>query len=133
MIDTKKIKAMTKEKIAYDVYQKEGEVMKKKMKYLSFVILGVMVLLGGTITADALSEGAISNKAKEVVKNILNIKVNGEDYNAVCHEQANGMIKCSVDSSVLNDGASFEIETMPEMKDKIEVDVKENEASIKVK
>ena len=74
-IDTLNIKKMTKEKIAYDQFKKEGEEMKKKMHFLTFVILAVVLLAGGTISADALTDGAVSNAAKEAVASILKIKV----------------------------------------------------------
>ena len=132
-IDTYNIKKMTKEKMAYDYYKKEEREMKKKFKVWSCVLIATGFLVGGTISADALTDGAISNAAKDAVASILKIKIDGEDYNAHCEKGDDGMMHCAVDSSVLKDNASFEMDVDEDYMNSVEVTLQDNEADILIK
>lgn len=105
-IDTKKIKKMTNNLIAYDNYEKERKMKKKKIKQITFTFLALFVVIGGTITVDAATDNAISN----LVKDALTVKVNGQDKNANCEKLSNGNYKCTIDKEVTGNDSEVIVE-----------------------
>lgn len=67
-IDTDKIKMMTGNKIAYNLYERRLNMKKKKLKKVMFSMVTCLVLLGGVKTVDALTEGKISNTVKDTIR-----------------------------------------------------------------
>ncbi len=104
-IDTNKIKQMTNNLIAFENYEKERKLKKKKMKNMAFAFLALFVIVGGTITVDAATDNKISN----AIKDMITVKVDGQDKNATCEKLDNGNIKCSLDEKSTNgEDISFE-------------------------
>lgn len=115
-IDTSNIKKRTNNLIAYDLMKGSEEMKKIKLKYFAYIMVGISVLVGGTFTVDAVTDNSIS----KIVKDVFNIKVNNQDYNAKCVKMADGNLKCSVDSKDLG-GNDFSFEVNKDYLDKINI------------
>lgn len=104
--DASKIKEMTNTLVAYDLMRKDEEMRVLKFKHITYIAIAVVLLIGGTISVDAMTDNSISNAVKDVLK----IKVNNEDYNAKCTKTTEGNMKCKIDSNILEGGeATFEV------------------------
>lgn len=108
MIDTNKIKKITNNLIACENYEKERKMKNKKLKNTAFIFLALFIVIGGTISVDAATDNKISN----AIKDMITVKVNGQDKNAKCEKLSNGNIKCSLDKEVINGNeTTFEYNT----------------------
>jgi len=105
-IDTEKIKKMTNNLIAYNNYEKEQKMKNKKLKNTLYTFLGLCIIIGGTITIDA----ATNNKISNLVKEVLTIKINGEEKNANCEKLTNGNYKCTLDKNITGTDGELTLE-----------------------
>ncbi len=101
-VDTENILNKTNQLIGYDNYKREERIMKKKLRNMIFMFVAVVILAGGTFTANAMTDNSIV----EGIKNALSIKVNGEDKNAKCEKTSDGNLKCVLDGEILGDNDS---------------------------
>ncbi|HIS38430.1 MAG TPA: hypothetical protein IAB45_02860 [Candidatus Onthousia faecavium] len=104
-IDTDRIKSLTSQMIGYENFKKEKIIKKMKMKKVLYVFLGALTLSMGTLSVDALTDNAISNTFKEIFS--LNFNVDGEEKNASCIKNENGIITCTIEG----DETTFDIKT----------------------
>lgn len=123
-IDTNKIKEMTNLKVSYDIFIREEDLRKHKMKKIVFGFTFCFLVIAGTISLDALTDNSISNGIKDFFK----IKVNGEDYNAKCDRTENGTYKCNINDK-LEDGQEILFEVDENNTGNLSVDVKDNEVN----
>ncbi len=91
--DTSKIKANTNSKIAYINYEREETMKKTKFKNFAFVLGIITLILGTTVTVDAMTGNAISNQIKE---SIVNIIIDDEEYTSDCKTQNDNSITCKI-------------------------------------
>lgn len=127
-IDTDKIKKLTNQKIGYDNYEKEIQMKKNRLKNICCIFALLVVFSVGGYTVDAMSGNTISNN----IKDLLNIKVDGKDYNANCKKQ-DGNIKCTLDESVLGEGSSAEVNVAEEYADKVDINYENGELDTTIK
>lgn len=93
-IDTERIKSMTNELIGYENYKREKKMKREKIRNITFVMVGAITLSLGTLTVDALSNNAISNKIKEVFS--MNVNINGQEEKSSCVKNEDGTITCTI-------------------------------------
>ncbi len=93
-----RIKELTNSMIAYCNYEKERKVKKEKMRKITIAFMGIFLLVGGAISVDALTD----NKISEAIKDVLTIKVDGQDKNAKCEKIGNGNVKCTLYEGLLD-------------------------------
>lgn len=106
-IDASKIKKMTNNLVAYQVYERNEKMKKNKLKHFTYAFLAVVFLSAGTVSVDAMTDNAISNAIKDVLK----VRVNDKDYNTKCQPGENGKMVCTLDESVLGDhSVEFEVD-----------------------
>ena len=104
-IDTERIKNMTSQMIGYENYKKEKVMKRMKMRKVAYVFLGAITLCMGTLTVDAMTNNAISNTVKDIFS--INFNVDGEEKNASCIKNENGIITCTIEG----DETTFDIKT----------------------
>ncbi len=106
-VDTENILKKTNQLIGYENYKREEKIMKKKLRNMTFVLVAVVTLVGGTFTANAMTDNSIV----EGIKNAFKVQVNGEEKNAKCEKVKDGYLKCVLDNEVLgNDNSEVTIE-----------------------
>lgn len=89
-----KILNMTNNKIGYANFEREEIMKKKKIRKVLYVFMGVSILSISTLSVNALTDNSIG-KAIDNLTNVK-VKVNGENYNSTCTENADGSIHCKV-------------------------------------
>ena len=99
-MDVERIKKMTNILVACDKFEKERIMRRKKVKKSLVVFLAVFILVGGSVSVDALTD----NKISDTIKDVLNVRVNGEDKNAKCEKLNNGNVKCTLDDGIIDNG-----------------------------
>ncbi|MDE5539279.1 MAG: hypothetical protein K2J20_02190 [Bacilli bacterium] len=127
-IDTGKIKEITNDLIGYELYKRKEIMKKNKLKHLGYAAIAVVVLAGGVVSVDALTDNSISN----TIKNTLSVKVNDKDYNAKCTKNEKGVLVCNLDSEVLGEGNEATFEISEEYIDGVSVDASDGDLSISI-
>lgn len=121
-IDTDKIIKMTNDKIGYDLFQKEEKIRMNKFKKGMFALAICLTCIIGTLTVDATTDGAISDG----IKNIVNIKINGEEKNATCQKKEDGSITCTFEKSVTGENTKTQVEFSAPDSNDTNIDSNEN-------
>lgn len=126
-IDTNKIKEMTNLKISYDIFMREEDLRKYKMKKIMFSFAFCFLAIVGTVSLDALTDNSISNGIKDFFK----IKVNGEDYNANCEKTENGTYKCDIKDQ-LKDGTEVIFEVSDDNINNVNANITDDEINLEI-
>jgi len=127
-IDTNKIKRMTKEKIAYNNYERKEKMKKRKIIHIVTFVFIIGFFIYGTISVNALTDNKIMDKVKEV----FNIKINDKEYNATCKKDTEGNINCHIPEEVTGTDAEASISISEEYLDKIEIEYQDDEMKIMI-
>lgn len=131
-IDTSNIKRLTKEKITFAIYEREEKMKKKKLAHLTIAIAVFSIIIGGTFTANALTDNKIADTITEKVKTVLRVKTNGNEYEANCYKETNGSITCTLPEELTGKGTEAKINVADEYLDKIDLEYNESEDGTEV-
>lgn len=116
--DIERIKQLTNEKIVLTNIEREEIMRHKKMKICVLSLIGIAIIVGGALAADALTDSSISNAIKENI--ITKLKINGKDYdyNSKCQKLEDGTIKCTLGKEVTEDSEEVSVETYIDIDEK---------------
>ncbi len=109
-VDTNYIKEMTNQMIGYNNFKMEENMKKKKLKNITFVLMGILFLGSGIVTVNALTDNAIVDTINDVIP-VRVVSKKEEEKNAVCKKTDDNHINCTIDWKDVKSGEEIKQNT----------------------